>query len=201
VPVCDGCGMAVDEAHIRARIERLELATRFRPIHINVLLIDAVPLDALHDFFYAVSSEPPQAPRDAFFRELAKLAMIQTRPAQRTEDSPLESVPGEFQRRGFFLTSAVECPMQNQDDLRAAIRRLTPTVLRRVQNSYKPKYIALISQPTTELIAPLRETRWGDRLVLDEGGGPFMCPTEEGQPAEARNSLGNRLLTALSRFP
>src|ERR1700719_4321526 len=36
--VCDGCGAPADEAHVRQRIERLEMATRFRPIHIQGLL-------------------------------------------------------------------------------------------------------------------------------------------------------------------
>lgn len=200
MPVCDGCGMAVDDAHIRARIERLELATRCRPIHINVLLIDGAPPTALQDFFYAAANDRPSAPRDHYFRELAKLATIQAEPPGRGENLPPESVLAEFQRRGFFLTSAVECPVLNRDELTAAIRRLAPAVLRRMQNSYKPKYIALISQPTAELIGPLREAGWRDRLVLDGGGVPFPEPTEEGQPVAAENSLGNRLLATLSRF-
>lgn len=51
MPVCDGCGVQADGDHIRRRIERLELATRFRPIHIHVLLVDAAPPSRLEDYF------------------------------------------------------------------------------------------------------------------------------------------------------
>jgi hypothetical protein len=52
MPVCDGCGAQADDAHIRRRIERLELSTRFRPIHIQVLLIDAAPPTRHEEYFY-----------------------------------------------------------------------------------------------------------------------------------------------------
>jgi hypothetical protein len=193
VPICDGCGFAVDDAHIRQRIQRLELATRFRPIHINVLLIDANPPADPSDFFYASASSQASAAQNPYFRELAKLA------AGGSDLAP-ESVLSEFQRRGFFVTSAVECPMPSGDDLSAAIRRLAPTVRRRVQASYKPKYVVLVSQPTSELIEPLRACGWGDRLILDNGC-PFDVVSHEGQnragPAE---SLGDRLLATISRL-
>ncbi len=60
MPVCDGCGMQADDAHIRRRIERLELATRFRPIHIQALLIDAAPPSRSEDYFY----RPPAIARN-----------------------------------------------------------------------------------------------------------------------------------------
>jgi hypothetical protein len=163
VPVCDGCGARVDEGHIRRRIERLELATRFRPIHISVLLIDAAPPAHAEDFFYATVSARGGAGQ-AYFDELARLAG--------TAGSQTEAVLTEFQRRGFFLASAVECPVAGCLDLGAAVRRLAPTVLRRVQTSYKPKRVALISEPTTELIEPFRVAGWGDRLILCNGA-PF----------------------------
>jgi hypothetical protein len=35
--LCDGCGQPATPEHIAERIHRLELATRYRPIHIQVL--------------------------------------------------------------------------------------------------------------------------------------------------------------------
>ncbi|HTU33460.1 MAG TPA: hypothetical protein VMF66_06625 [Candidatus Acidoferrum sp.] len=169
MPVCDGCGRNVDEAHIRQRIERLELATRFRPIHIGVLLIDAAPPARTEDFFYSIRRDGVRsAAGQSYFDALAKLAGVEvvTGPAQR------ESVLTEFQRRGLFLTSAVECPVGDSDELRSAVRRLAPTVLRRAQTSYKPKHIALISEPTSDLIETFRTAGWGDRVILDHGA-PF----------------------------
>jgi hypothetical protein len=103
-------------------------------------------------------------------------------------NAPTEAVLSEFQRRGFFLTSAVECPTSGADDLTAALQRLAPTVVRRVQSSYKPKQLALISEATGELIEPLRAAGWGERMILD-GGAPF---------AGAR--LGERLAAALAKI-
>ena len=103
MPICDGCGAQVDEAHIRRRIERLELATRFRPIHIQVLLLDAAPLAAPADDFYrAAGSIKRSAASQMFFDEIAK--SIGRNSHDTTEE---ESVLTEFQRRGFYPCSFV----------------------------------------------------------------------------------------------
>jgi hypothetical protein len=203
VPVCDGCGERVDDGHIRQRIARLEVATRFRPIHINVLLMDAAPPARREDFFYDASSplRARSAAVQAYLAELTKLAGVAISP-----DTQLEPVLAEFQHRGFFLASAVECPMGDYDNLPAAIRCLAPTVALRVQASYKPKWVALISQPTRELIEPLRVAGWGDRLILDNGA-PFgatiaACSTMGKLPNQTQTatSLGDRLVAVLSRL-
>ena len=198
--VCDGCGAAVDDAHIRRRIERLEQATRFRPIHIQYLLIDAAPPAAPADFFYGVGGGSGAGGRSVaarmYFAELAKLAGA--KPGTELTD---EATLAEFQRRGFFLAHAVECPVEGEDQLADAVRKFAPTVLLRVQTSYKPKHIALLSQPTEELIKPLCDAELGPRLIVDEDG-PFVDPFL-GDPqtqAEFGTSLGDRLLTAISKL-
>src|SRR5216683_5747450 len=55
--LCDGCGLAASAEHIAARMERLELATRFRPIHINVLFVALQPMPRPEDDFY----RPPES--------------------------------------------------------------------------------------------------------------------------------------------
>ena len=165
VPVCDGCGEHVDEMHVRRRIERLELATRFRPVHIAILLIDATPPAKPEDFFYAASGDNRASmTARAYFNELAKLSGCTG-----GSSSQAGVVLAEFQRRGFFLTSAIECPVDDPVGLSVGARKLAPTLLRRVQSSYKPKYVALISAPTKELIGPLQANGWRDRLILDDG--------------------------------
>src|SRR5580704_6928279 len=98
MPVCDGCGAQCDDAHIRARIERLELATRFRPIHIHTLLIDATPPPSPQDYFYAVAVDRSvrSVASRAYFDELMKCAGY-------TSDAAIqeESALTEFQRRGI----------------------------------------------------------------------------------------------------
>ena len=76
--LCDGCGLQVDDAHIRRRIERLELATRFRPIRIHVLLIDAAPPISEEDYFYRASSnrEERSLVSRMYFDEIVKSAGI-----------------------------------------------------------------------------------------------------------------------------
>jgi hypothetical protein len=199
VPVCDGCGAYVDDQHIRQRIERLEFATRFRPIHIGVLLIDAAPPARSEDFFYSAYA-PSRAleyhsTESAYFHELAKLASASGPDIER------QTVLAEFQHRGFFHASAVECPVADGDDLRDAVRRLAQTVVRRVQTSYRPKYVALISEPTRELIEGLQNGGWGGRLIL-ENGVPFGWPPagDLRNPVVSPASLGDRLVAAISRL-
>lgn len=169
--VCDGCGRSVDEAHVRRRIERLEMATRFRPIHIGVLLIDAAPPARQEDFFYATAGAGARsAAGQTYFHQLAKLAgAVPSSGAPGLSGTEAEAVLAEFQRRGFFLAHAVECPFDDAGELTAAIRRLARTVLLRVQTSYKPKHVAPISAPTAELIETFRAGGWADRLILDDG--------------------------------
>jgi hypothetical protein len=204
VPICDGCGEPVAGDHIRQRIERLELSTRFRPIHIQVLLIDAASPAHCSDFFYNAAS--PLSSRSAaaqcYFAELAKLAGAAT-----SSHRQLDATLAEFQHRGFFLASAVECPIEDSYDTRAAVRRRASTVVLRVRASYKPKYVALLSEPTQELIEPLRAAGWVERLILDHGA-PFASPAaiRSGQerpqnPIEpAAEPWGPRLFAALSRL-
>jgi hypothetical protein len=195
--VCDGCGAQADDAHIRARIERLELATRFRPIHIQVLLIDAAPPTRPEDYFYAVTKDRSIRSMDsrAHFDELMKCAGF-------TSDAAIqeESALAEYQRRGLFLASAIECPIREGIGLEAVVRKVAPTVLLRLKSSYKPKYVSLLSNPGRELIGPLSEGGWKDRLILD-GSGPFFDPflADPAAQAEFATAFGDRLAKALSR--
>jgi hypothetical protein len=135
MPICDGCGATVDGEHIRARIARLELATRYRSVHIQTLLIGVAPPERAENYLY--SSEKEAA---------------------------------ELQKNGIFLVYAVECPVAG--DAGEAVRLSAPTLVKRVQLSYKPKSIVLFGAATGELIEPLRAARMGELLVLSNGA-PF----------------------------
>ena len=196
MPVCDGCGSTVDESHIRRRIERLELATRFRPIHIQVLLLDAAPPARVEDYFYRVA--PDASARSLasrmFFDELAKCAG-HAAGGELNEEAAL----AEFQRRGFFLAYGVECPLEEVSDPEQALNRLGPTVVRRIQSSYKPKFVAPLGQSMTVLIPLLELSGLSDRLILNDGG-PFVDPFlgDPQNQAEFGTALGDRLISALS---
>ncbi len=196
MPLCDGCGAQVDEAHIRRRIERLELATRYRPIHIQVLVLDAAPPSAPEDYFYrAASSVPRSSESQNFFDEITK-CIGSSRDKSLTEDSAL----AEFQRRGFYLAYAVECPVESPEQLAANITRLVPTVLLRVNASYKPKFVAPISQALRPLIPLFQSNSWGGRLLLHHGE-PFHdpFPGDPQRQAEHGTALGDRLSKALAQ--
>jgi hypothetical protein len=197
---CDGCGLQVDDAHIRRRIERLELATRFRPIHIQVLLIDAAPPMSESDYFYraAGNREERSLVSRMYFDEIVKSAGIAMGSGVNEEATTL----AEFQHRGFFLAYAVECPVDSPEALSAALNRQGPVMVKRVNASYKPKYIAPISPSMAELTPLFEFSGWGTRLVLN-GGKPFVDPFlgDPQSQAEFGTSLGDRLAEALSSRP
>jgi len=195
MPLCDGCGAQVDEAHIRSRIERLERATRFRPIHIQVLFLAAAPpSQPADDFYRATTSATRSAGSQAFFDELA--ACIGRKPGDTADE---EIVLAEFQRAGFFLAHAVECPIESPEQLAAAISKLAPRVLLRANTSYKPKLVTLLSPALQPLIALFQNNSWADRLILQDGA-PIDIPTISGprHPASSRAALADRLTKALA---
>jgi hypothetical protein len=193
--VCDGCEMPADDAHIRRRIERLELATRFRPIHIQVLLIDAAPPAQSEDYFYR-SPGGPDARSKAwrhYFDEIVKCCGLVLNPGM-LEESALT----EFQHRGFYLAYAVECPIETPDKLDATLERVGPVVIRRVEKSYRPKRIALISTSLAKLIPGFERSELRDRLLLNHGQ-PFVSPLDlsEGSAPGRTASLSDALSAAL----
>jgi hypothetical protein len=196
MPICDGCGAQADGAHIRRRIERLELATRHRPIHIQGLLIDASPPARMEDYFYRATSD--RSARSAlsrvYFEELTQSGG-RACGAEVHEEGAL----ADFQRRGLFLTYAVECPVENPEELRKAIGRLASTLLKRILSSYKPKQIALLSPETEELIRDFQTAGLDRRLVLDHGrpfGLPF--PSDGTKPAALATEPVARALARLT---
>jgi hypothetical protein len=170
MPLCDGCGAQVDDTHIRQRIERLEFATRYRPVHIALLLIDGGPSSRPEDYFYRAAAEGGERSPESktYFDALARAAGIDSKTHQNEE-----AVLTEFQRRGFFLVGAVDCPRANS----AAIERNSSTLLRRVKVSYQPKSIALISPLTEVLIPHFQQASPSIALILSDGK-PFDFPAQ-----------------------
>src|ERR1700733_3187977 len=116
MPICDGCGARVDAEHIRQRIERLEYSTRFRPIHIQVFLLDAAPPVRPEDFFYRPAEDRSVRSTEArkYFDDLARAAGVAV-----SSELDEKVALAEFQRRGFFLVSALECPVSELMSLAA----------------------------------------------------------------------------------
>jgi hypothetical protein len=120
---CDGCGLSASPEHISARMERLEMVTRFRPIHVHVLFVALAPPPRLEDEFY----RPPESRGffDSFLSALnistdaegrgSRLETAEMRPG--TESNGRDDGPAlllEFQKRGYYLTYLSECPVTTE---------------------------------------------------------------------------------------
>jgi hypothetical protein len=80
-----------------------------------------------------------------------------------------ETESAELQHAGMFLVYAAECPLADGSNAAEAVRRAAPTVVKRVQLSYKPKSIVLFGPATAELIPALRDAGLGELLMLADG--------------------------------
>jgi hypothetical protein len=181
---CDGCGIAATPEHVRERLARLELATRFRPIHIGVLFLTPAPEAGLD--FYDASPRPPAA-REILLDALgipAAAAEPARAPGESRDSgaSATESRLAEFQRRGFFFASISECPLPDGAAAQA-VARLAPTLAKRIQFSYKPKSVVLLSDALSSLVPLLAQAGQGIRIVPD--GAALAWPRAGDRPAEA----------------
>jgi hypothetical protein len=181
--LCDGCGLPASPEHIAARMERLELVTRFRPIHIQVLFVALDPPPRPEDEFY----RPPEARR--FFDSLLSALDISTD----AESNPGEAAANllEFQRRGYYLTYLSECPLpvrnstsENADGSAASesISRLAPTLVKRIRFNYKPKHVALLGANLSPLIEIFGQAGVTPLLLLDQGR-PLTVPSAGDAPS------------------
>jgi hypothetical protein len=198
MPVCEGCGTRTDEAHVARRAQRIELAARYRPVQVKVLFLDSSPPPRVEDFFYSpAANRSVRSPASrSYFDELGKTL------GPTLIASTEEGILTEFRRRGYFLTHAIECPFENEGELHAALRRLAPTALKRVQYSIKPSYVVPLSTPTKELIHLFGLIGWGDHLVLDKAG-PFVDPYLGDQLKQTQfgTAFGDRISKALAALP
>ncbi|MCU1317531.1 MAG: hypothetical protein JWN63_2853 [Candidatus Acidoferrum typicum] len=160
--VCDGCGQEASAEHIARRLRRLEWTTRYRPVHVNTLVLGAFSPQEEKDFLYAPGGE--------FHGEAAHLLDAL---GISVVGKAADAVHAEFQRAGFFLTHLLECPLNSDAGQGAAAaallaRRLQP-VARRIRRSLKPKRVVLISQALGPILDELLALELGCPVVLDDG--------------------------------
>ena len=165
---CDGCGLPASPEHIAERVRRLELSTRFRPVHIGVLFVALAPPGRPEDDFYGPAESKKFA--DPFLEALEI-------PAAAEKSAPGSDTPVadsarlvEFQRRGYYLAYLSECPIsENEEPAATTIARLGPTLIRRIRFNYKPKHIAPLGPELFPLAEMLRVAEIGPVLTLDQG--------------------------------
>ena len=163
---CDGCGLPASPLHIAERVRRLELSTRFRPVHIGVLFVVLAPSVRPDGDFYdlAKSTEFTDPLLEALDIHSCKDGSAEEFDATAAKAARL----AEFQRRGYFLTCVSECPLpENAESAASTFGRLGPTLLLRIRFNYRPKHIAPIGKELSPLVETLKVAGLGPALLLD----------------------------------
>ncbi len=174
---CDGCGQIASTEHIARRLQLLEWATRYRPVHIHTLFLGSASPQKQEEFLYSPNGE--------FQGEAARLLEAA---GVSTAGKTAEAVHAEFQRAGFFLTYVLECPVENESVPTSALsllmeQRLT-AVAARIRRSLKPKRVVLISRALETILEKIAALQLECPLVLDDGK-PFALDGSDTQKAVA----------------
>jgi hypothetical protein len=158
--ICDGCGQAASTEHITRRLQRLEWSTRYRPVHIQTLLLSAAAPAENNAFLYAEAT-----PLKGEAAQLLDLLQITW------EGKPPDSFLGEFQRRGLFLMHLLECSVEQarlaEGGLQSLLERHLTLGMARIRRSLRPKRVALVSPELLPLAGKLTEAALGCPLLLD----------------------------------
>ncbi len=180
--VCDGCGQSASPAHIARRLQRLEWTTRYRPVHIQALLLGGIAPESDAAFLYS--------PEGNWQGEAANLldALQISR-----EGKSADAILSEFQKRGLLLTHVLECPLEQGVSPSAAqelIERQLAAVMARIRRSLKPKRVVLFSRELAALAGKLTETSLGSP-VFSGSYGPlaFDGGASESEMEELRRAL------------
>jgi hypothetical protein len=183
---CEACGQLASPEHIARRLLRLEWSTRYRPVHIQALLVSAIaPLENA-EFLYA--------PDGRFQGEAG--ALLDALGISRQGKSA-DAVLSEFQKRGLFLIHVLECPLEDTAGIalrgkaRASpagsgqavggryteelLERRVPAALARIRRSVKPKRVVLFSAVLASVQSRFSESQLGVP-VISHDGQPFQLP-------------------------
>lgn len=134
---CDGCGQVATAEHISRRLQRLEWATRFRPIHIQTLLLGGIPSQRDDEFLY--SPQPSIAGEAQTILQAVQIS---------TAGKSKETLLTEFQKQGLMLTHVLECPLDTHacaSESHNLIQDHLPAAVTRIRRSLKPKRVLLLS--------------------------------------------------------
>jgi hypothetical protein len=133
---CDGCGQLAGPGHLARRFARLELTTRYRPLHIHALLLGAVVPEACGSFLYA--ADEPFEGEAAMLLEALQIS---------TEGKSRGVVLTEFQKRGLLLSHVLECPVgASGATVTELLEKQLPATIVRIRRSLRPKKIVVISK-------------------------------------------------------
>ncbi|MGA2419741.1 MAG: hypothetical protein ABSG69_06615 [Candidatus Acidiferrum sp.] len=166
--ICDGCGQTASPEHLAARFRRLEWATRFRPLHIQTLLVGAVMPANDAEYIYA-DAEEFSGEASAVLRVAGVLRDAGIDGAGKSA----EVLHHELQRTGVFLVHVLECPLEPRLEADGGLAQLlakrAPSTLRRIRRSLKPKRVALVGAALDSELGSFTAETLGCDVVLDRG--------------------------------
>jgi hypothetical protein len=144
------------------RLQRLEWTSRFRPVHIQTLLLGAISPESDSAFLYN-----PAGNWTGEAAELLSAAGIQTK------NKTPEAVLSEFQKLGLLLIYVLNCPLENNPS-QSQIQNLLQNQLRssavRIRRSLRPKRVRIISSQLEPFASQLTEIALG----IPVSSGPFQ---------------------------
>lgn len=210
---CDGCGQMGSPEHIARRLRRLEWATRYRPVHIQTLLLGAMAPRDDAEFLYAPGGEF-RGEAETVLRAVGieigrppvgiqgKQKAVPASPAGKT----VEAVHVEFQGAGLFLAHILECPLElgpnaavqenAATDASTLLREHLPAVASRIRRSLKPKRVILVTEMPLEVVQDILALDLGCEVILNDGMPFALTPrVKEEEMARFRAVLDSRAIT------
>ena len=167
---CDGCGQVGSPEHIARRLRRLEWATRYRPVHMQTLLLGGVAPRDDAEFLYAPGGE---------FRGEGEALLRAVGIPFAGKSS--ETVHAEFQSAGFFLTHILECPLESSPksatNASNLMREHLPAVASRSRRSLKPKRVMLVTEMPPEVVRDVLVLDLGCEMILNDGKPFVLTPS------------------------
>lgn len=202
---CDGCGQTGSPEHIARRLRRLEWATRYRPVHIQALLLGGVAPCEDTEFLYAPggefrgeaevllravgidSGQPRHTVRDAEDAPPPIEAQIESGRPQKSAPTgapagkTAEDIHAEFQAAGFFLTHILECPLEPAENAghsaSALLREHLPPVAARIRRSLKPKRVIIVTEMPQEVVQDILALDLDCEVILNDGKPFALTPS------------------------
>ena len=166
---CDGCGQIGSPEHIARRLRRLEWATRYRPVHVQTLLLGCVAPRDDAEFLYAPSGE---------FRGEGETLLRAV--GISLDGKPAQNVHAEFQATGFFVTHILECPLEAGEnggaDAAALLREHLRAVASRIRRSLKPRRVILVTEMPLEVVQDFLALDLGCEVLLNDGKPFALTP-------------------------
>jgi hypothetical protein len=184
--LCDSCGIAATPEHIRERMARLELATRHRPFHIGLLLVCTAPPKNPDDDLYAWERQSASPESRAYVESLFACVGVSS------DKTPTEQL-ADLQRRGVYVARLIECPMPEGARTGDLAAKFGSVLVKRINFSYKPRQIALLSPVANGLAEILTSAGFGDRLVASGKGIEIPVVTDSAAVASVRATLGKAI--------